>query len=51
MRTHGLLIIGVGAIAASLLIGVVGVSSGWITGWSMDPGKFLGGAKSGQGSA
>jgi hypothetical protein len=43
MRTHGLLIIGVGAIAASLLIGVVGVSSGWITGWSMGtPGGMMG---------
>ena len=43
MRKHGLLIIGVGAIAASLLIGVVGVSSGWITGWSMGtPGGMMG---------
>jgi hypothetical protein len=44
MRTHGLLTIGVGAIAASLLIGVVGVSSGWITGgWSMGtPGGMMG---------
>jgi hypothetical protein len=35
VRTRGVLIVGVGAIAASLLIGVVGVSSGLITGWSM----------------
>jgi hypothetical protein len=43
MRTHGLLIIGVGAIAASLLIGLAGVSSGWITGGSMGtPGGMMG---------
>ncbi len=35
MRTRGLLIIGVGAIAASLLLGVVGMASGWTGGWSM----------------
>lgn len=43
MRTRGLLVIGVVAIAASLLIGLVGVSSGRITGWSMgSPGGMMG---------
>ncbi len=35
MRARGLLIIGVGAVAASLLLGVAGVASGWMSGWSM----------------
>jgi hypothetical protein len=35
MRTRGLLIIGVGAVAASLLLGVAGMASGWMSGWSM----------------
>jgi hypothetical protein len=35
MRTRGLLIIGVAAFAASALIGVAGVASGWMSGWSM----------------
>ena len=34
MRMRGLLIVGVGAIAASLLLGVVGVASGWMSGWA-----------------
>jgi hypothetical protein len=34
MRTRGLLIVGVGAIALSLLLGVAGVASGWMSGWS-----------------
>jgi hypothetical protein len=34
VRTRGLLIIGVGAVAASLLLGVAGVASGWMSGWS-----------------
>jgi len=35
MRTRGLLIIGVGAIAASLLLGVAGMAGGWMSGWSI----------------
>jgi hypothetical protein len=35
MRTRGLLIVGVGAIAASLLLGAAGVASGWMSGWSL----------------
>lgn len=35
MRTRRLLIIGVGAIAASLLLGVAGMAGGWMSGWSM----------------
>jgi hypothetical protein len=35
MRTRGLLIIGVAAFAASALIGVAGVASGWMSGWSI----------------
>ena len=50
MRTRGLLIIGVGAVAASLLIGFVGVSTGRITGWSMGtPGGMMGTAFNGGG--
>ena len=37
MRTRALLVIGVGAIAASLLIGVGGVASGWMSGWPTGP--------------
>ncbi|MGA7913167.1 MAG: hypothetical protein WCC30_16690 [Candidatus Dormiibacterota bacterium] len=35
MRARGLLIIGVSAVAASVLIGVAGVASGWMSGWPM----------------
>jgi hypothetical protein len=35
MRARGLLIIGVGAVAASLMLGVAGMASGWMSGWSM----------------
>jgi hypothetical protein len=42
MRGRGLLIIGVGAIAASLLLGVAGVANGWMTG-SFGPGVNGGG--------
>ena len=43
MRNRGLLIIGVGAIGAALLLGVAGVSSGRMAGWSMDaPGGMMG---------
>jgi hypothetical protein len=37
MRTRALLVIGVGAIAASLLIGVGSLASGWMSGWPMGP--------------
>ena len=37
MRTRALLVIGVGAIAASLLIGVGGVASGSMSGWPTGP--------------
>lgn len=35
MRTRGLLIIGLGAITASLVLGFAGVASGWTGGWSI----------------
>jgi hypothetical protein len=34
MRGRGLLIVGVGAVAASLLLGVAGLAGGWMSGWS-----------------
>jgi hypothetical protein len=34
MRARSLLIVGVGALAASLLLGVAGVASGWMGGWA-----------------
>jgi hypothetical protein len=43
MRTRALLIVGVGAVAASLLLGIAGVASGWMGGWSMNvPGGMMG---------
>ncbi len=43
MRTRGLLIIGVAAIAASLMLGVAGLATGWMVGWSMGaPGGMMG---------
>jgi hypothetical protein len=43
MRTRALLIIGVGAVAASLLLGAAGTASGWRSGWSMEtPGGMMG---------
>jgi hypothetical protein len=43
MRSRGLLIIGIGAIAASLLLAVGGIGAGRITGWSMGvPGGMMG---------
>jgi hypothetical protein len=41
MRGRGLLIIAVGAIAASLLLGGAGVASGWMSGWSFGPGAGM----------
>jgi hypothetical protein len=43
MRNRGLLIIGVGAIGAALLLGVAGMATGRIAGWSMGaPGVMMG---------
>ena len=43
MRTRGLLIIGVGAIGAALLLSVAGIATGRIAGWSMGaPGGMMG---------
>jgi hypothetical protein len=43
MRTRGLLIIGIAAIGASLLLGVAGLATGRMTGWSSDaPGGMMG---------
>jgi hypothetical protein len=43
MRNRGLLIIGVGAIGAALLLGVAGIATGRIAGWSMGvPGGMMG---------
>jgi hypothetical protein len=43
MRTRGLLIIGIAAIGASLLLGVAGLATGRMTGWSIDaPGGMMG---------
>jgi hypothetical protein len=51
MRTRALLIIGVGAITASLLLGVAGMASGWMGGRSpILPGGMMGPVFSGQGS-
>ncbi|HVC76509.1 MAG TPA: hypothetical protein VND96_08330 [Candidatus Micrarchaeaceae archaeon] len=48
MRPRGLLIIGIGAIAASLLLAVGGIGAGRMTGWSTDsPGGMMGHAFSG----
>jgi hypothetical protein len=43
MRSRGLLIIGLGAIAASLLLAVGGIGAGRMTGWSIGaPGGMMG---------
>jgi hypothetical protein len=43
MPNRGLLIIGVGAIGAALLLGVAGIATGRIAGWSMGvPGGMMG---------
>jgi hypothetical protein len=43
MRGRGLLIVGIGAITAALLLGVAGVASGWMSGWSLGtPGTMMG---------
>ena len=43
MRTRGLLIIGVGAIGAALLLSVAGIATGRMPGWSMRaPGGMMG---------
>jgi hypothetical protein len=43
MRSRGLLIIGVGAIGAALLLGVAGIPTGRLAGWSMGaPGGMMG---------
>ncbi|HZK72462.1 MAG TPA: hypothetical protein VFD88_00465 [Clostridia bacterium] len=43
MRNRGLLIIGIGAIAASLLLAVGGIGAGRMTGWSFGaPGGMMG---------
>jgi hypothetical protein len=43
MRSRGLLIIGVGAIGAALLLGVAGIATGRMAGWSMGaPGGMMG---------
>jgi hypothetical protein len=48
MRPKGLLIIGIGAIAASLLLAVGGLGAGRMTGWSFGaPGGMMGSAFSG----
>ena len=48
MRSRGLLIIGIGAIAASLLLAVGGIGAGRMTGWSIAaPGGMMGRADSG----
>jgi hypothetical protein len=50
MRTHGLLVVGVAAIAASLLLGVVGMASGWVGGSSISlPGGMMGSVFNGGG--
>jgi hypothetical protein len=48
MRSRTLLIVGVGAIAASLLVGLAGMASGWVSGssWSL-PGGMMGSVFSG----
>jgi hypothetical protein len=48
VRSRGLLIIGIGAIAASLLLAVGGIGAGRMTGWSIGaPGGMMGRALSG----
>ena len=48
MRSRGLLIIGIGAIAASLLLAMGGIGASRMTGWSIGaPGGIMGGAFSG----
>lgn len=48
MRSRGLLIIGIGAIAASMLLALGGVGAGRITGWSINsPSGMMGRAFSG----
>jgi hypothetical protein len=48
MRSRGLLIIGIGAIAASLLLAVGGTGAGRMTGWSIGaPGGMMGPALGG----
>ena len=48
MRSRGLLIIGIGAIAASLLLAVGGIGAGRMTGWSIGaPGGMVGRAFNG----
>jgi len=43
MRNRGLLIIGVGAIGAALLLGVAGIATGRMAGWSVGaPGGMMG---------
>jgi len=50
MRARSLLIVGVGAIAASLLLGVAGVASGWMGGWAFGThGTMMGSVFSGGG--
>jgi hypothetical protein len=49
MRSRGLLIIGIGAIAASLLLAVGGIGAGRMTGWSIGaPGGMMGRAYGGE---
>jgi len=48
VRSRGLLIVGIGAIAASLLLAVGGIGAGRMTGWSVGaPGGMMGPAFSG----
>ena len=50
MRTRGLLIVGMAAIAASLLLGVGGMASGWVGGSSISlPGGMMGSGFNGGG--
>src|SRR6266581_9652078 len=50
MRTRGLLIVGMAAIAASLLLGVAGMANGWMGGSSTNvPGGMMGSVFSGGG--
>lgn len=50
MRTRGHLIIGVAAIAASLVLGVAGMTGGWMSNWSVrTPGGMMGSNFSGGG--
>ena len=48
MRSRGLLIIGIGAMVASLLLAVGGIGAGRMSGWSIGaPGGMMGRAFSG----